>query len=105
MTVQGEPGAPTDWPYLPEPYTVEQFLDVIAKTARVDRAILLPSTTTESLNIASLDIVDILFEIEERYDVYIPLGDELSNVVYLGDLVGALAKLMREGDAEAEQGD
>jgi acyl carrier protein len=102
MTVQGEPSAPTEWPSLPQPYSVDQFLEVIAETVKVDREALLPMTTLESLNIASLDMVDILFEMEERYNVYIPMGDELSNVVHLGDLIEVLVNLMMEGEPTAE---
>jgi acyl carrier protein len=98
MTAQGGPSAPTAWPSLPEPYSVDQILGVIADSVRVERDTLTPATTLESLNIASLDMVDILFEMEERYNVYIPMGDELSHVVYLGDLIGVLANLMLEGE-------
>jgi acyl carrier protein len=90
--------APTEWPSLPEPYSVDQILEVIAATVKVERGALTPATTLESLDIASLDMVDILFEMEERYNVYIPMGDELSQVVYLGDLIGVLASLMLEGE-------
>jgi acyl carrier protein len=102
MTVQGAPSAPTEWPSLPQPYSVDQILEVIAETVKVDRDVLTPATTLESLNIASLDMVDILFEMEERYNVYIPMGDELSHVVYLGDLISVLANLMQEGEPAVE---
>jgi acyl carrier protein len=102
MTDQGGPSAPTEWPSLPQPYSVDQILDVIAETVKVDREVLTPATTLESLNIASLDMVEILFEMEERYKVYIPMGDELSHVVYLGDLIGVLANLIMEGEPASE---
>jgi acyl carrier protein len=102
MTELGESSAPAEWPSLPQPYSVDQILGVIAETVKVERDLLTPGTTLESLNIASLDMVDILFEMEERYNVYIPMGDELSHVVYLGDLIGVLANLMLEGEPAAE---
>lgn len=93
--------APTEWPALPHPYSVDQILEVISKSIKTDPNKLTPGATLESLDIASLDMVDILFEMEERYNVYVPMGDELNNVVYLGDLIGVLADLMSEGDPAA----
>lgn len=99
----GEQGAvPTEWPDLPEPFTPDQMLDLVAEVGKLDRSALVPSATLESLNIASLDMVDILFAMEERFDVYVPMGDELNNVVYMADLVGMLADLIRDGSTAPE---
>lgn len=98
MTDQNQTSIPATWPSLPDPYSIDQILDVIAASVKADRAALTPGTSLESLNIASLDMVDILFEMEERYNVYIPMGDELSNVEYLGDLIELLARLMAESE-------
>lgn len=95
---QNQASIPATWPSLPDPYSIDQILDVIAASVKADRAALTPGTSLESLNIASLDMVDILFEMEERYNVYIPMGDELSNVEYLGDLIELLARLMAESE-------
>lgn len=100
MMVENSASAPTQWPRLPQPYSVDQILDVIASSVKADPATLTPATTLDSLNIASLDMVDILFEMEERYNVYIPMGDELSQVIYLGDLIAVLAGLIEQGEPE-----
>jgi len=90
---------PTHWPELPAPYEVDQFLDLIAEVAKRDRVALVPGASLQELDIASLDMVDILFELEEKFNVYVPMGDELSHVTYLADLVAVLANLIREGSA------
>lgn len=104
MIIEGQGPVPTEWPSLPEPYRPEQFLDLVSQVAKIDRDALVPSATMASLNIASLDMVDILFELEERFDVYVPMGDELANIVYLADFVAVLADLIRTGAAEAAAG-
>lgn len=98
MDMQASP--PHEWPAMPEPFAIDQFLELIAESAKVDRAALVPEATMESLGIASLDMVDILFAMEEQFNVYVPMGDELSNVTYLADLVSVLAQLIEEGAAE-----
>jgi acyl carrier protein len=75
---------------------------IIADCAKIDRALLVPSATMESLGIPSLDMVDILFEIEEKFDVYVPMGEEMGNIVYLADFVTMLADLIRNGSTPPE---
>ena len=102
MTVPPTSTGPTEWPQLPEPYSVEEMLEIIAESTKLDRKVLTPDATMVSLNIASLDMVDLLFAMEEKFNVYVPMGDELSNVVYLADLIDLLANLIQDsGQAQA----
>ena len=102
MNVDAPGDIPSVWPDLPAPYRPEQFLDIIADCAKIDRALLVPSATMESLGIPSLDMVDILFEIEEKFDVYVPMGEEMGTIVYLADFVTMLADLIRNGSTPPE---
>lgn len=86
---------PAGWPPLPKEGMIEEILDIIAHETKVDRAALTPDATLASLNIASIDMVSILFEIEDRFGVYIPMGDELAGTVYLADLVKVMAEQMQ----------
>jgi acyl carrier protein len=45
------------------------ILEIIAKQANVERAALNRTTEIASLGLESLDIVEIIFEIEEKFDV------------------------------------
>jgi acyl carrier protein len=85
---------PTHWPVLPDPAMIDEILGIIANEAKLDRAVLLPGATMESLGIPSLDMVEILFEVEERFGIYIPMGEELVDTVYLHDLIKVLADQM-----------
>ena len=61
-------------------------LDIIAEEALVDRAKLTPEATLESLGIASLDIISIVFALEERFGLVLEQSD-LEGVQSLGQLV------------------
>jgi acyl carrier protein len=80
---------------------VGRILAVIAKETTVDRQKLRPDARIEDLGIASLDIVQSIFEIESQFDVEIPpiasiAGAEFATV---GDLVShVLATLDRQTD-------
>lgn len=49
------------------------ILAIIAEEARIDPDRLQPSATLMSLDIASLDVVSVLFAIEDRFGVDIPV--------------------------------
>lgn len=94
MNPNQERTPPVDWPVLPKTEMIDEILDIISNAAKLDKSVLVPDATMESLGIPSLDMVDILFAVEERYDIYIPLGDELTQAVYLYDLIEIMAAQM-----------
>lgn len=61
-------------------------LDIIAEEALVDRVKLTPEATLESLGIASLDIISIVFALEEKFGLALEQSD-LEGVQSLGQLV------------------
>lgn len=86
---------------------VGRILDIVAKETLVDRAKLVPDATIEQLGIASLDIVQAMFAIEEQFDVEIPVagqggGLEFVTVGALVDhVVGVLDQAVLERNAAA----
>ena len=66
-----------------------EILDLIAKETGVDRARLSLDAVISDLDIASLDLVQAIFAIEERYKVDIPVVSERTGAEFLtvGDLV------------------
>lgn len=94
MTDNQNASPPSEWPALPDPDMIDEILAIIASEAKLDRAVLLPGATMESLGIPSLDMVEILFEVEERFGIYVPMGEELVDTVYLHDLIKVLADQM-----------
>ena len=49
--------------------SADDILDVVAQEALVDKAKLTPEATLESLGIASLDIISIVFALEDKFGV------------------------------------
>ena len=79
-------------------------LDIIAKQAKVERTTLTRRTALAELSIQSLDLVEIVFALEDRFDLEVPYnandprsaGVSFENV---GDVIDGIAKLIAQRDA------
>jgi acyl carrier protein len=79
-------------------------LDIIAKQAKVERATLTRRTSLAELNIQSLDLVEIIFALEDKFDLEVPYnandprsaGVSFENV---GDVIDGVARLIDARDA------
>jgi acyl carrier protein len=71
------------------PVSPDIILDIIAEEALVDRAKLTPDATLESLGIASLDIISIVFALEDRFGVVLEQSEfeDIRTVSALVDLI------------------
>jgi acyl carrier protein len=72
----------------------EKIFDIIAKEARIDRGTLTLETKLEDLKIESLDMVQILFGIEDAFDVYVPQDDQSFKLATLKDVVDGVQRLV-----------
>ena len=72
----------------------EKIFDIIAKEARIDRGTLTLETKLEDLKIESLDMVQILFGIEDAFDVYVPQDDPSFKLATLRDVVDGVKRLV-----------
>lgn len=52
--------------------TEATIIEIIAATCRIDPARIQPEATLKDLGVPSLDAAQVLFEIEDRFDVDIP---------------------------------
>ena len=69
--------------------SVEQELGIILeKWKKNDTTPLAPSTKLGELNIDSLDLVEVMFEIEEKFDVSLMQGNQEAKSATLSDLCG-----------------
>lgn len=81
--------------------TRDEIIEIIAKQSPVDREKVVPEAIMEDLEIESLDLVEIIFAIEEKFDITIPynandpstIGSDLNTVA---DVVEAVEKLVDE---------
>ena len=83
-----------------------QVFEIIARQAKVDVATLKPESTLKDLGVASLDAIEVIFDIEEHFDITFPdqgTNFDTDTVQLLIDAVrGALdAKAAANPDAAA----
>lgn len=69
--------------------TESELLDLIAEEALIDREKLVREATIADLGISSLDLITMLFELEERYGVVVEEGD-MPAMSTLGEMVDFL---------------
>ena len=55
--------------------TADDILTIISDEVPIDRALLDPTATLESLNIASLDMISVMFALEDKFGVVIEQDD------------------------------
>lgn len=67
----------------------DELFDVISKEALIDRATLSRDARLEDLGIASLDVISVLFEVEERFGIMVE-AEELADCKTLGELIDKL---------------
>jgi acyl carrier protein len=72
----------------------EKIFDIIAKEARIDRGTLTLETKLEDLKIESLDMVQILFGIEDAFDFYVPQDDQSFKLSTMKDVVDGVKRLV-----------
>ncbi len=77
----------------------KEILAVIAEEASVDASIVDENTSVSDLGIGSLDLVELIFKIEDRFQIEVPSEGALENTdVKVHDLVDQVVKLI---DAKA----
>ena len=76
----------------------EDIYDIIADKADVDRVKLVRDARLDDLEIESLDIVEIIFAIEEKFDIQIPYNANDAEMEFetVGQVVDAVQKVIEE---------
>ena len=80
--------------------TAYQILDIIAEEVPIDRADLKPEATLEALNIASLDMISVMFALEDKFGVII----EQNDVAETKTLADFIAVVQAKSDPQAAAG-
>jgi acyl carrier protein len=78
-----------------------EILAIFESETSVDASRLVPSATLESLDIASLDLIGVSFEIEDKFGLVLD-ADSFSGCATLGD---AVAMIQAAGRAKAAGGE
>jgi len=69
--------------------SADDVLTIISDEVPIERSILEPTATLESLNIASLDMISVMFALEDKFGVIIE-QDDVKGAVTLDDFVKAV---------------
>ena len=73
---------------------------IIAKKKRVEKSTVEVSDRLEDLGLESLDAVEMIFDLEEKFDIQIPYNANVNNprteFETVGDVVNAVKKLVDE---------
>ncbi|MDD4617259.1 MAG: acyl carrier protein [Alphaproteobacteria bacterium] len=73
---------------------IEEILDIVAQKALIDRSKLTPEMKLADLNVSSLDMVEVIFALEDKFSVQLPFNanapaDSLRTV---GDVIALVEK-------------
>jgi acyl carrier protein len=81
--------------------TEHDVIELVAKQAKVEPTTLTRDTKLTDLNLQSIDVVELVFAIEEKFDIEVPYGAGEQNTAGIsfgsvGDIVDAVDKLIAE---------
>ena len=80
------------------------IFEIIADKAAVEREKVISNASLEELEIESLDVVEIMFAIEEKFDIHVPFNANDQDLEFdtVGDVVKAIENLIKENDGAAD---
>ena len=78
---------------MPELSTTERVIDTIAKTQHISPDTIRPENTFADLKIDSLDGLQIMFALEEEFNVSIP-DDEVKKLTSVAEAIAGIEKLL-----------
>lgn len=75
--------------------------EIVGQQAKVDPSGLTPETRFEDLDLQSLDIVELVFSLEDKFDIEIPYSPNQQNAAgvsfqTIGDVIAAVGQLVAE---------
>jgi len=84
--------------------TQDTIFAIIAKEARIPLEKITLQSTLKDLEIDSLDVVQIIFELEDRFGITLPDKDPAIDTESVSGLVAAVDRLVAEKNAAASSG-
>ncbi len=73
---------------------IDEILDIVAQKAVIDRSKLSPEVKLTDLNVSSLDMVEVIFALEDRFSIQLPFNANTSSseVQTVGDVIAMVEK-------------
>lgn len=71
---------------------LDEILDVVAQKAMIDRSKLTPDAKLSDLNVSSLDMVEVMFALEEKFGIELPFNANTSANEFetVGDVIASV---------------
>lgn len=79
----------------------DRVKDILAEECAVDRAALTDDARLDDVGISSVDMVQVIFAIEEEYSISIGDGDIGLEIETVGEVTDAVAKIVADAKAGA----
>ena len=75
---------------------IDEILDIVAQKALIDRSKLSPEVKLTDLNVSSLDMVEVVFALEDKFGIQLPFNANTSSgeVQTVGDVIAMVEKQM-----------
>ncbi|QAU23489.1 acyl carrier protein [Dyella sp. M7H15-1] len=70
--------------------TQQEVFEIISKQAKIDIDTIKPESTLKDLGVASLDAIEVIFDIEEHFNINLPNEDTDFEAGTVGHLVEAV---------------
>jgi acyl carrier protein len=77
---------------------IDEILDIVAQKALIDRSKLTPDVKLSDLNVSSLDMVEVIFALEDKFSVQLPFNANSSaeELRTIGDVIAMVEKKLAE---------
>ncbi|MDP9127893.1 MAG: acyl carrier protein [Pseudomonadota bacterium] len=73
---------------------IDEILDIVAQKALIDRSKLAPEAKLSDLNVTSLDMVDVIFALEDKFGIQLPFNANTNAGEFetVGDVIKVVEK-------------
>lgn len=79
---------------------LDEILDIIAQKAMIDRSKLAAEVKLTDLNVSSLDMVEVIFALEDKFGIQLPFNANTSanDMQTVGDVIAMVEKELGAND-------
>jgi acyl carrier protein len=84
---------------------IDEILDVVAQKAMIDRSKLTVDAKLADLNVSSLDMVEVIFALEDKFGIELPFNANTNSTEFetVGDVIAMVEKQMAAKKPAATQ--
>ncbi|HEU0118057.1 MAG TPA: acyl carrier protein [Alphaproteobacteria bacterium] len=85
---------------------IDEILDVVAQKAMIDRSKLTPEAKLADLNVSSLDMVEVIFALEDKFGIELPFNANTNTTEFetVGDVISMVEKQLAGKPPAAAKG-